>query len=164
MKKVVTREQLWNRTRRLRRTLRTSVLILHIGAGVYLVSAVAAGLLAGPWDHLADLAAEGPARYLVGPIVLDGAKTVLLLALAFPLGRLVRTRPRNLASGVVGVVYGLDALVSWVLGTFGVVWLEPGALVGRLALGALCALAFAGIASKAQASSRPEDGKPPKTS
>lgn len=74
---------------------------------------------------------------LIGPFIVDLPKVLLLLLVAFPLGRVTTPRPWPAGVGLVGLVYAFDFSIDYVLGAHHITWLQWQALVGRTLLAGL---------------------------
>jgi hypothetical protein len=66
-----------------------------------------------------------------GPFIVDTPKALLLLLVAFPLGRVTTPRPWPAGLGLVALVYGFDFSIDYVLGAHQLVWLQWKAVLGR---------------------------------
>lgn len=71
-----------------------------------------------------------------GPFIVDLPKALLLLLVAFPLGRVTTPRPWPAAMGLVALVYLFDFSIDYVIGAHRITWLQWQALVGRTLLAA----------------------------
>jgi len=105
-------------------------------AVVVFTAAVLLGRIIEPWmlslqawlrDHL------GPnvTALLFGPFIVDLPKALLLLLVAFPLGRVTTPRPWPAALGLVGLTYLCDFSIDYVLGAHHITWFQWKAAVGR---------------------------------
>lgn len=71
-----------------------------------------------------------------GPFIVDLPKVLILLLVAFPLGRVTAPRPWPAGLGLVALVYAFDFSIDYVMGAHHITWLQWKALVGRSLLAA----------------------------
>ena len=118
-------------------------------AVVVFTAAVLLGRLLEPWmlSLQAWLRAHVGANVtamLFGPFIVDLPKALILLLVAFPLGRVTAPRPWPAAIGLVGLVYLCDFSIDYVLGAHHITWLQWKAATGRglLAVGIIWGVAW----------------------
>jgi len=121
------REELRSAVRQANHLVAAAVLVF--AASILLGAALARPLLSlVTWStaHLGQAAIVA-----LGPLVTDGVKGVLLLAAAFPLGRILVPRPWVASTALVLIVYGLWFCFEYVIGAHVVLYGHWQPLVGR---------------------------------
>ncbi len=115
----------------------------HVLATAVLVftAAILLGRLTEPWMHSLQAWLRGHMSATVtalifGPFIVDLPKVLLLLLVAFPLGRVTTPRPWPAGVGLVLLVYAFDFSIDYVLGAHVITWFQWQALVGRTLLAA----------------------------
>lgn len=119
-----------------------------VAAAVFVfVASILLGSVLAPWLTVAAAwvrrAWGDTGALLVGPLLLDGLKVLLLLAVAFPFGRVTAPRPWVSGTALVLLVYGFWLSFDFVVGELGVLYGQWRPLVGR---GLLLALTIYGVA------------------
>jgi hypothetical protein len=105
-------------------------------AVVVFTAAMLLGRLTDPWmlslqAWLRDHLGANVTALVFGPFIMDTPKALVLLGVAFPLGRVTTPRPWPASVGLVALVYGFDFSIDYVLGAHLITWLQWKALVGR---------------------------------
>ncbi len=119
--------------------IRTAVILALVGMSAYLVSV----LMALPINvALAKILSDPRSmstltKVLTAALALDLSKFLVLALLAFPLGRLLASKPWVVALGAVLSCYAFDAGLAYVLQDFRVTWANWYALSGRIPLALL---------------------------
>jgi len=103
--------------------------------------------LVSPWMvslsvWLTSVMGAATAATVFGPLIVDLPKALLLLGVAFPLGRITMPRPWPTGIGLVGLVYLFDFGVHFVFGTHVILYGHWRAILGR---GLLLALVLWGV-------------------
>lgn len=110
-------------------------------AVVVFTAAVLLGRLTEPWmlslqAWLRELVGANVTAIAFGPFIMDTPKALVLLLVAFPLGRVTMPRPWAAGLGLVALVYAFDFSIDYVLGAHQITWLQWKALAGRSLLAA----------------------------
>jgi len=105
-------------------------------AVVVFTAAVLLGRLTEPWmlslqAWLRDHLGANVTAMVFGPLIVDLPKVLILVVVAFPMGRVTAPRPWPAGLGLVVLVYAFDFSIDYVLGAHHITWLQWKALVGR---------------------------------
>lgn len=142
-----------------RDNLRSIVMVMLAGLAAFLVSV----LLGVPFSRIieawtaeaGDLSAVQKTIY--GALVLDFPKIVAGVIFSFAFGKFMKIRAAAAGVGIVFVIYLVDLGLSYVIGSFELVWGNRYALMGRPLLAVLGGVSAAVTAAAAARSRR---GKP----
>lgn len=97
------------------------------------------------------------AALFFGPFIVDLPKALLLLLVAFPLGRVTAPRPWPAALGLVLLVYLFDFSIDYVIGAHRITWLQWQALVGRTLLAAAITFGVAWLLARGRRAAETAD-------
>lgn len=124
----------------------------HVLATAVLVftASILLGRLTDPWMLSLQMWLRGhlgtnATALAFGPFIMDTPKVLLLLLVAFPLGRVTMPRPWPGGLGLVALVYAFDFSIDYVLGAHHITWLQWKALVGRSLLAAAVTWGVVGL-------------------
>ncbi len=131
-------------------------------AVIVFTAAILLGRLTDPWmlslqTWLRDHLGANATALAFGPFIMDTPKALLLLLVAFPLGRVIMPRPWPAGVGLVALVYAFDFSIDYVLGAHHITWLQWKALVGRTLLAAAVTWGVVGLLGRGHRAAQTAD-------